>query len=90
MSESSLILLSLLIGACLWIMDKRIKESETRLVKVFQLHQDWLFNQLYTMAPGKVLKPDEIEEEVENMPAVVINPNKDPMNEFNGKMNDWG
>jgi hypothetical protein len=51
-------------------------------------HQQWLFNQLYSMAPGKVLKPDEIEE-VKSQPAKVINPNKDPMNEFNGKKTDY-
>lgn len=54
-----------------------------------QAHQDWLFNQLYTMAPGKVLKPDEIEPTEENKPATVYNPSKDPMNEFQGKKNDW-
>jgi hypothetical protein len=53
-------------------------------------HQDWLFHQLYAMAPGKVLKPDELEPEVKPSPAKVYNPNKDPMREFTGKQNDWG
>lgn len=52
-------------------------------------HQEWLFDQLYSMAPGKVLKPDEIEPEEVSKPAVVIHPSRDPMNEFNGKKNDW-
>lgn len=52
-------------------------------------HENWLFNQLYSMSPGKVLKPDETEQKVVNQPAKVINPNKDPMNEFNGTKSDW-
>ncbi|MGE3608017.1 MAG: hypothetical protein AB7I27_00415 [Bacteriovoracaceae bacterium] len=52
-------------------------------------HENWLFNQLYSMSPGKVLKPDETEEKVTNQPAKVVNPNKDPMNEFNGTKSDW-
>ena len=66
-----------------------LRESYKLTTKNLQYHQDWLFNQLYSMSPGKVLKPDEIEEKVESMPATVYNPNKDPMSEFTGKKNDW-
>jgi hypothetical protein len=55
-------------------------------------HEMWLFNQLYSMAPGKVLKPDEVDESTDKMKsraAKVYNPNKDPMNEFNGKKTDY-
>lgn len=66
-------------------MDKVKKQTRADLQK----HQEWLFEQLYSMSPGKVLKPDEIAEEVENKPAIVINKNRDPMNEFNGSKDDW-
>jgi hypothetical protein len=52
-------------------------------------HQDWLFNQLYSMSPGKVLKPDEVEPVSKGKPATVIHTSRDPYNEFNGKMDDW-
>lgn len=57
--------------------------------KYLEKHQEWLFEQLYSMAPGKVLKPDEGEPKEASKPAVVYNPSKDPMREFNGTMNDW-
>jgi hypothetical protein len=53
-------------------------------------HQEWLFKQLYTMAPGKVLRPDEEAPYTkESEKAVVINPNRDPMSEFNGLRDDF-
>ena len=55
----------------------------------FKTQQEWLFKQLYTMAPGKVLRPDEVEEDSHSEPAKVYNPSKDPMGEFQGKKNDW-
>lgn len=68
---------------------REIRSLRKLLKKDLQHHQDWLFEQLYSMSPGKVLKPDEIAEEVENKPAIVINKNRDPMNEFNGSKDDW-
>ena len=56
---------------------------------IFQTHQEWLFNQLYSMAPGKVLMPDEIESVTESKPATIIHTSRDPMNEFTGKLDDW-
>ena len=55
----------------------------------FEIHQEWLFNQLYTMAPGKILRPDEVEEDSHSESAKVYNPNTDPMSEFRGLKNDW-
>lgn len=54
------------------------------------IQNQWLFKQLYAMAPGKVLAPDEVEEKGEVVAkAEVYSPTKDPMSEFNGKKNDW-
>lgn len=66
-----------------------IRALRRLLKKDMQEHQDWLFNQLYNMAPGKVLKPNEAEPESEDVPAVVIHTNRDPYNEFKGKRDDW-
>jgi hypothetical protein len=52
-------------------------------------HQDWLFEQLYSMAPGKVLKPDEVATEATAKVAYVYSPTKDPMSEFNGMKDDF-
>ena len=52
-----------------------------------QKHQDWLFEQLCRIAPGKVLLPEQ--EESEEVGAVVVNPKDNPMNEFNGQKTDW-
>jgi hypothetical protein len=54
-----------------------------------RMHQDWLFEQLYSMAPGKVLKPDEEPEESADMPAYVYSPTEDAMAEFTGDRDDW-
>lgn len=70
-------------------MIKEIRALRKLLKKDMQSHQDWLFHQLYTMAPGKVLRPDEVETKEEGKKAVVINRNRDPMNEFTGKKDDW-
>lgn len=66
-----------------------IRAMRKLLKKDMQNHQDWLFNQLYTIAPGKVLRPDEIEPKEESKKAVVINRNRDPMREFDGGLDDW-
>lgn len=77
------------------IMDYKRSERQTKAMleyhKASRASQDqWLFEQLYSMAPGKVLKPDEpIEESEENVPATVIHTSRDPMNEFKGKKDDW-
>lgn len=52
-------------------------------------HQKWLFDQLYAIAPGKVLLPDEKEAEAENKPATVYIPENDPYAEFKGIKDDW-
>lgn len=54
-----------------------------------QMHQEWLFNQLYALGPGKVLRPDEFEPKAEAAPAKVYSPVEDPMSEFTGLKDDW-
>lgn len=54
-----------------------------------EAHEKWLFNQLYSMAPGKVLEPEAREEVVEERPATVYSPDADPMSEFTGIRDDW-
>lgn len=73
---------------------KSVIEKEARNTRIIaramqEAHQDWLFNQLYTMAPGKVLKPDEIEPKTVSKKATIINRGQDPYNEFNGRKDDW-
>lgn len=68
---------------------KEIRALRKLLKRDLQDHQEWLFHQLYSMAPGKVLKPDEKEEKLESRPAKVIHMNRDPMGEFTGKLDDW-
>lgn len=68
---------------------KEIHDSRNQMRRDLQNHQYWLFNQLYSMSPGKVLKPDELIEETDSGPAEVIHTSRDPMNEFNGRKNDW-
>lgn len=98
MERSDMILLFLgivqLIALAVIVLQSHEIIGETRALRRLlrndlQQHQEWLFNQLYTMAPGKVLKPGEIESTDKSMPAKVINPNKDPYAEFKGKKNDW-
>lgn len=67
---------------------KAIIESSNQRKKEMKELQDWLFNQLYSIAPGKVLRPEEKESEMPRK-AVVIHHSRDPMNEFNGKKDDW-
>lgn len=64
-----------------------IKEARDELQNDLQKHQDWLFEQLCRIAPGKVLLPEQ--EESAEVGAVVVNPKDNPMNEFNGKKTDW-
>lgn len=68
---------------------KETRALRKLLKRDLEKHQEWLFNQLYAMAPGKVLMPEEIEPEEKSLPAVVTHPSRDPMNEFNGKKSDW-
>ena len=68
----------------------QISEAKEQAREDLQKHQEWLFNQLYSLAPGKVVKPEDLAPEEESRPAEVYNPNKDPMREFKGKMNDFG
>lgn len=92
MERSNLIFLltgCLLIGFVLvlthqtYTITKEIKALKSDMQK----HQDWLFEQLCRIAPGKVLLPEQ--EEGEEVGAVVINPKDNPMNEFNGQKTDW-
>lgn len=69
--------------------DARAEMTDNRRLQEWKAHQEWLFNQLYNMAPGKVLKPDEIMEETETKPATVFSPTEDPMAEFTGERDDW-
>lgn len=88
----ALALLTILIGVIVALSHEMIKEIRTlrKLLKHdIQSQSEWLFNQLYSIAPGKVLRPDEVEEDSASKPAKVINPNKDPMNEFSGKKTDY-
>lgn len=87
-------LFNLITGIALaWFIEHKIMTARKKLVEYheerFTTHQNWLFNQLYSMAPGKVLLPDEFAPDEEEKPAIVINTNRDPMNEFNGKKDDW-
>lgn len=71
------------------VIHEEITEKAQQARDDLQRHQEWLFNQLYSLGPGKVLRPDELEEKVVNLPGKVINPNKDPYAEFKGKKDDW-
>lgn len=92
MNDLMLVLLTIawlsIAGGLLYLVNL-IQGSDANVKKALSDHQAWLFDQLYNMAPGKVLKPNETEEESEETPAVVIHTNRDPMNEFKGKKDDW-
>jgi hypothetical protein len=79
--------------ALAWYLGDKIFDARIMLIhnqnKRFKKHQEWLFEQLYSIAPGKVLKPDEVEPVDQSKPATVTHPSRDPMNEFNGTMEDW-
>jgi len=68
---------------------KEIRALRKLLKCDLDAHQTWLFNQLYSLWPGRILKPDELEPEVKSEKAIVINRARDPMNEFNGQRDDW-
>lgn len=93
MGKSDLALLIVIIVGfftlSVYVITELMKQIRNEARKDLQAHQDWLFNQLYTMAPGKVLKPDEVEPEESSEPATVYIPAKDPMLEFKGKKSDW-
>lgn len=83
-------LFALILGISLaWFIDHKIVLVKRQARNDLSKHQKWLFDQLYSLAPGKVLEPDEIEEKVLHFPAKIIHPSRDPMNEFNGKKDDW-
>jgi hypothetical protein len=68
----------------------RLHEWNIKILRTeMNVQSNWLFNQLYAMAPGKVLRPDETEEEQAYEPATVYNPNKDPMKLVKGELSDW-
>jgi uncharacterized UBP type Zn finger protein len=80
----------------LMIMTAMIYESikETRalrklLKRDLETHQNWLFEQLYAIAPGKVLMPEELAPELKSQPAIITSPKIDPMSEFTGDKDDW-
>jgi hypothetical protein len=66
-----------------------IEDARDDVKEALARNQEWLFHQLYALAPGKVMKPDEVAPEEKSKPAKIYNPNKDPMREFTGKMDDW-
>jgi hypothetical protein len=68
---------------------RSIEDARDEIKKALVSNQEWLFHQLYALAPGKVMKPDEVAPEEKSKPAMIYNPNKDPMREFTGKMDDW-
>lgn len=72
---------------------REARQARDEHIKNLRELQAWLFDQLYNMAPGKVLKPNETEGDLiifrESKPAVVIHTSRDPMNEFKGKRDDW-
>ena len=82
-------LFNLVLMAMIYDLMVKVNEQSRKLSTSFKSHEDWLFNQLYTMAPGKVLRPDEVEEMLVKQPAKVYNPSKDPMREFKDGLNDW-
>lgn len=68
------------------------KEHElTRLhiANLYNMQTEWLFNQLYNIAPGKVLKPDEEVTESKPVHVKVIHKSRDPMREFDGGIDDF-
>lgn len=85
----------ILLGLALALTYLQIKLTRTingikaDLLSAQKAQNDWLFNQLYSMAPGKVLRPDEVEEKAVSKPAKIIHTSRDPMNEFSGKLDDW-
>lgn len=72
-----------------WIVSDKVMNARIAIKKDIRRHQEWLFDQLYSMAPEKVLSPDEEKPEEVSRPAVVVHTSRDPMNEFNGKKDDW-
>lgn len=80
----------LILGIALaWFIDHKIYMAKHQARMDLEKHQEWLFDQLYSLAPGKVSKPDELQPTETSRPAVVIHTSRDPMNEFNGKKDDW-
>lgn len=92
MDRTLLVILCTCIGFAI-LQNHELKKEIRTLRKLgmrdMKAHQDWLFIQLYSMSPGKVLMPNEIEPENTGAPALIINRARDPMNEFNGQKNDW-
>jgi hypothetical protein len=82
-------LIVLVAGGALTEHLKEIQEEQEAQRKAMKAHQDWLFNQLYALGPGKVLAPDEVEEVAQQKPAKVYSPTEDPMSEFTGLKDDW-
>lgn len=66
-----------------------IDAQADRQIAALEKHQKWLFEQLYSVSPGKVLAPDELEPEEVSAPATVYSPTEDPMSEFNGMRDDF-
>lgn len=84
-----MVLIGLLYHAIVCQIDKRVTEMEQRQFNDMEKHQEWLFNQLYAIKPGAVLRPEETEEKIESKPAFVYSPTEDPMSEFTGLKEDW-
>jgi hypothetical protein len=63
-------------------------KTKKDILQKMEAHQEWLFHSLYSI-DSKVKLPEAFEETLENKPAKVYNPTKDPMSEFNGAQDDW-
>ncbi len=82
-------LLFAIVLSAIFRLNDMIDELGEAMEKSIALQSEWLFNQLYSIAPGKVLKPDEIEPESSDVVASVYKPSKDGMSEFTGHKEDW-
>ena len=82
-------LFNLVLMAMIYDLMVKVNSLNNQMTSNFKNLKEWLFNQLYTMAPGKVLRPDEVEEMPVKQPAKIYNPANDPMREFKDGLNDW-
>jgi len=66
---------------------KELHEMEQRQIQRQALHEDWLFQSLYSMNHSIQLPTDPIQPTI-NKKARVFSPSEDGMAEFNGQMDD--
>lgn len=70
------------------LIEKQNELTRAHFTEIMARHEKWLFDSLYSIN-NKVLLPDDLEKPVEDIPAKVYSPFKDPLNQFKGQKNDW-